>query len=474
MFKSIFSKYFTAVALVIACTFFMLAGVQAFVAGRYWLSDKRELLTENASTISLFLSENAVKGPANTYFLPDSLSPTLHHLSTLADGHVLVTDTEYKVLLCSDLPNCSHINQVLSSEVFASSSTDSFFVVGRLNGLYDHNQYTVGVPLSKNGMVMGYVLVSSSAKNMQRYIMDNLQVSLLSGVAVLMLMFIVLYIITYRQVKPLRQMAAATRQFSRGDFSARVRVKGRDEVAELAGALNNMAVSLSSEEEAHRSFVANVSHELKTPMTTISGFIDGILDGTIPPEKHHHYLRIVSDEVKRLSRLVRSMLNLSRIDSGQLKLHPVSFDLTETLCASLLSFEQEIERKQLQIEGLDTCEPQTVNADFDLLQQVVYNLLENAVKFTNEGGTLSFGIVRESGRVICSIRNTGDGIPSTELPHIFERFYKSDRSRSLDKNGTGLGLFLVKTIVNLHGGEITVQSTPGEFCEFTFWLPDIR
>lgn len=474
MFKSIFSKYFTAVALVIACTFFMLAGVQAFVAGRYWLSDKRELLTENASTISLFLSENAVKGPANTYFLPDSLSPTLHHLSTLADGHVLVTDTEYKVLLCSDLPNCSHINKVLPTEVFASSPNDSFFIVGRLNGLYDHNQYTVGVPLSKNGMVMGYVLVSSSAKNMQRYIMDNLQVSLLSGVAVLMLMFIVLYIITYRQVKPLRQMAAATRQFSRGDFSARVRVKGRDEVAELAGALNNMAVSLSSEEEAHRSFVANVSHELKTPMTTISGFIDGILDGTIPPEKHHHYLRIVSDEVKRLSRLVRSMLNLSRIDSGQLKLHPVSFDLTETLCASLLSFEQEIERKQLQIEGLDSCEPQTVNADFDLLQQVVYNLLENAVKFTNDGGRLSFGIVRESGRVICSIRNTGDGIPSTELPHIFERFYKSDRSRSLDKNGTGLGLFLVKTIVNLHGGEITVQSTPGEFCEFTFWLPDIR
>jgi signal transduction histidine kinase len=235
-----------------------------------------------------------------------------------------------------------------------------------------------------------------------------------------------------------------------------------------------MAVSLSSEEEARRSFVANVSHELKTPMTTISGFVDGILDGTIPPEKHAHYLQIVSGEVKRLSRLVRSMLDLSRIDSGQLKLHPVSFDFTQAVCASLLSFEQQIEQKQLTVEGLEDCEPQTVCGDFDLLQQVVYNLLENAVKFTNEGGTLSVRLYRETGRTFLSIRNTGEGIPSTELPHIFERFYKSDRSRSLDKSGTGLGLYLVKTIVNLHGGEITVQSVPHEYCEFVFWLPDCR
>ena len=475
MFKSIFLKYFSAVALILSFTFVLLTAVQAFVAGRYWISEKKELLTENAVTVSEFLSDNALQGPSNTYFLPNTLSPTLHHFGSLADGHVLVIDKNFNILLCSDSADCPHVGHkitLLSEQAFQNGSV---FTVGRLGGIYEQNQYTAGVPLlSQNNSVMGYVLVSASAKAMQQYITDNLKVALISGVAVLMLVFIVLYVITYRQVKPLRQMAAATRQFSRGDFSARIRVKGRDEVAELATALNNMAVSLSSEEDARRSFVANVSHELKTPMTTISGFVDGILDGTIPPEKREHYLHIVSDEVKRLSRLVRSMLDLSRIDSGQLKLHPVSFDLTQTVCATLLSFEQRIEQKRLTVEGLEDCTPQTVCADFDLLQQVVYNLLENAVKFTNEGGTLSVHLHHEAGRTFLGIRNTGEGIPSTELPHIFERFYKSDRSRSLDKSGTGLGLFLVKTIVNLHGGEITVQSVPHEYCEFVFWLPDCR
>ncbi len=473
MFKSIFLKYFLAVALIISFAFVMLTAVQAFVAGRYWISEKKELLTENAVTVSVFLSDNAMQGPSNTYFLPNTLSPTLHHFGSLADGHVLVTDKDLRILLCSDSADCFHVGRKITTLSESSFQSGSAFAVGRLGGMYDQNQYTAGVPLlSKNETVMGYVLVSASAKAMQQYIVDNLRVSLISGVAVLTLVFIVLYILTYRQVKPLRQMAAATRQFSRGDFSARIRVKGRDEVAELATALNNMAVSLSSEEDARRSFVANVSHELKTPMTTISGFVDGILDGTIPPEKHSHYLHIVSDEVKRLSRLVRSMLDLSRIDSGQLKLHPVSFDLTQTVCASLLSFEQQIEQKGLTIAGLEDCEPQMVCADFDLVQQVVYNLLENAVKFTNEGGILAVRLYHESGRTFLSIRNTGEGIPSTELPHIFERFYKSDRSRSLDKSGTGLGLFLVKTIINLHGGEITVQSVPYEYCEFVCWLPD--
>ncbi len=474
MFKSIFLKYFTAVALIISSTLLLLTAAQAFVAGRYWISEKRELLTENAHTVGRFLEDNAVPGPMNTYFLPDTLSPTLGHLASVAEGNVLVTDSDFRVLLCSDQNSCSHIGKTLPEPSQTALQSGDLFVVGRLGGLYDANQYTAGVPLKKQNTVMGYVLVSAPTHAMQEYITDNLRVSLLSGVAVLMVMFVVLYLLTYRMVRPLRQMAVATRQFSRGDFSVRVRVRGQDEVAQLANALNSMAVSLSSEEEMRRSFIANVSHELKTPMTTIAGFIDGILDGTIPPEKHAYYLQIVSDEVKRLSRLVRSMLDLSRIDSGQLQLHPVNFDLTESVCTVLLSFEQQIEKKNLTIEGLDECEPRQVNGDYDLLRQAVYNLLENAVKFTNENGTITVRMTHKGGRTFCTIRNTGDGIPSTELSHIFERFYKSDRSRGLDKTGTGLGLYLVKSIINLHNGEITVRSVEGNYCEFTFWIPDGR
>ncbi len=472
MFKSVFSKYFSAVALIISCTFLLLTAAQALLAARYWFTDKQELLTENASTVADFLSDNAMEGPQNTYFLPENLSAPLRHLAVVADGSVLVTDAQFRILLCSDNQSCVHRNKLLPLSSQATLSEGTFFTVGRLGGLYDTNQYTAGVPLKKNDAVMGYVLVSSPSSDMQKYIRDNLQVSLLSGLAVLIVMFVVLYVMTYRLARPLRQMAAATRQFSKGDFSYRVRVKGQDEVAQLANALNGMAISLSSEEDAHRSFVANVSHELKTPMTTISGFIDGILDGTIPPEKHRHYLSIVSGEVKRLSRLVRAMLNLSRIDSGQLKLHPVNFDLTETVCTGLLTFEQQIEKKHLSITGLEDCPSYSVNGDYDLIQQAVYNLVENAVKFTDEGGNVCITLTHENGHTLCTIRNTGDGIPATELPHIFERFYKSDRSRSLDTTGTGLGLYLVKSILTLHGGEITVRSVEGEYCAFTFSLPD--
>ena len=176
--------------------------------------------------------------------------------------------------------------------------------------------------------------------------------------------------------------------------------------------------------------------------------------------------------MKRLSRLVKSMLDLSRIDNGELHLKPVAYDLTEQACTVLLSFEQRIEDKDIRVEGLEDCPRIDVTGDFDLLGQVIYNLVDNAVKFIDVGGTLSVRIERRDGRVYCAVRNTGAGIPAQEMPHIFERFYKSDRSRSLDKNGMGLGLYIVKTVINLHHGEIVVRSVEGEYTEFEFWLPD--
>ena len=196
-----------------------------------------------------------------------------------------------------------------------------------------------------------------------------------------------------------------------------------------------------------------------------------MLDGTVPREKQAHYMRIVSDEVKRLSRMVRSMLDLSRIDSGELKMNTRRLDLTEAMCSVLVASEQRIEQKRLTVTGIEDCQRMEVEGDYDLLSQVLYNLLDNAIKFTNERGQIDIRLYRAGERVYTAIRNTGDGIPASEMPQIFERFYKSDRSRSLDKNGVGLGLYIVQTVVRLHGGEITVRSVEGEFTEFCFWLP---
>ena len=457
--------------MLISLAFILTAAVQLVFARRYWIEEKRIVLQEQAQNVSAFITENAVEMPSGDYYIPETLSPALMHLAGAVDGNVLVTDNDFRIVFCSH-DACPHRGKLLADAVKSGLKQGDFFEVSRLGGLYEDGQYTAGMVLKTGrGDTLGYVLVSSSAEALGDFVLDNLRTYALSGVAVLIVAFVVLYIITYRLVRPLRQMAAITRRFSQGDFSGRVKVRGGDEVAELANALNGMAVSLSSLEDMRRSFVANVSHELKTPMTTISGFVDGILDGTVPREKRAEYLHIVSEETKRLSRLVGVMLNLSRIDSGQLRINPVSFDLTATVCEVLLSFEQRIDNKHLSIEGLDRCEPQTVYADYDLLQQVVYNLLDNAVKFTEEGGTIALSVSRVADKTVCTIRNTGAGIPAAEMPHIFERFYKSDRSRGLDKSGTGLGLYIVKTVIDLHGGEITVRSVEGDYCEFAFQLP---
>ena len=273
-------------------------------------------------------------------------------------------------------------------------------------------------------------------------------------------------------------MSAAAKQYATGDFSKRIAIKhlnlkifGKDETDDLVQAFNSMAQALATLEISRRSFVANVSHELKTPMTTIGGFIDGILDGTIDKEKEAQYLKIVSDEVKRLSRLVTGMLNMSKLEAGELDIKPAKFDISEMLFRTLLGFEQILDSKHIEIRGLNEFEANPVTADKDMINQVVYNLIDNAVKFTPEGGYIEISSKHDVEKVIVRIRNSGRGIPSEEIDKIFERFYKVDKSRSYDVKGAGMGLYLCKTIVELHGGQIEARSEAGEYAEFIFRLP---
>ena len=199
--------------------------------------------------------------------------------------------------------------------------------------------------------------------------------------------------------------------------------------------------------------------------------LDGILDGTIEPEKEAQYLKIVSDEVKRLSRLVTGMLNMSKIEAGELDLKPTNFDISEMIFHTLLSFEQMIDNKHIEIRGLDSFKSNMITADKDMINQVVYNLVDNAVKFTPDGGYIDVSSKSDAEKVIIKIRNSGRGIPSDEIDKIFERFYKIDKSRSYDIKGAGMGLYIVKTIIELHGGQIAARSEEGLYTEFIFQLP---
>ncbi len=473
MFRSVFSKYFAILAVLLLSAMTALGLVQTIYFKDYWIDDKREQLEEYTVQMAAHAADVMVRSfeDPNTYVITtQSIQPVIDLLADAMDTQVLITDTAGNIVISSaDAPLAlPRVPRETMTQI-----GEAYFAVGTMNGLFSSMQYTASAPIcAEEGQPIGYVITASSADALMSYLAETVKAYAMSAVVVLIVLFIVIYALSYRLVKPLRDMAVATRRFAEGDFSYRVTVRGKDEVAELASALNSMATSLSATDNMSRTFIANVSHELKTPMTTISGFIDGILDGTIPQDRQTYYLRIVSDEVKRLSRLVRSMLELSRIDDGTVALKPVAFDLTEAACSALLSFEKRIDAKRVNITGLSECERTMVTADYDLVGQVVYNLLDNAVKFVNEGGEIGVNIYREQGRVYLSIRNSGAGLSPEEMPRVFERFYKTDRSRSLDKTGVGLGLYIVKTVINLHHGEIFVRSVQGEYCEFVFWLPD--
>ena len=277
-------------------------------------------------------------------------------------------------------------------------------------------------------------------------------------------------VLTNRMTTPLRRISDAAKKFGGGDFSARVPVEGDDELAQLAETFNTMAGSLEKIDQSRRSFMGNIAHELRTPMTTIKGFIDGMLDGTIPPENQNHYLGIVSQEVGRLTRLIKNMLDITKLEAGEYKVNATTYDIWESITSVVFGAEQRLEANNIQISGFAPTKT-LVLADQDLVYQVIYNLVDNAIKFCNVGGEIRFSVTQSKGAVTVGVRNTGAGIAPEALPYVFDRFYKEDKSRGLNTTGSGLGLHICKVLINLSGGKIWVDSKEGEYCEFLFTLP---
>lgn len=281
---------------------------------------------------------------------------------------------------------------------------------------------------------------------------------------------VLIYIFSLRLTQPLKAMKNAARTMASGEFKNRLTVTSQDEIGELANSFNYMAGALESLEEMRRGFIANVSHELRTPMTSIRGFIEGILDGTIPPEREHYYLTIVRDEIHRLNRLVNDLLDLARMESGEMKLTMRNFDVNELIRRCIIRFEQMLVDKKLEINVEFEQPHQMAYADTDAVERVVINLLHNAIKFTPSEGKIDLQTYTHKGKIYISIADTGKGITKEDLDHIWDRFYKSDKSRGMDKTGTGLGLSIVKSLINEQGEEIWVESEPEKGTRFVFTL----
>ena len=402
--------------------------------------------------------------------------PDFQQLATFAaivsDVHFMICDTEGHVLLTTDQTlegKVITMPESMSREILekgASARRDS------LGGLYESRRFVVGVPAvnPETQEVVGEVYGVSTTSSLDSMWQGFIGLFFMTAFVVLMISFMASSITTMRQVQPIREMVQATRRYAEGDFDIRMNDYGRDdEIGELAASFNAMAESLQQTERQRREFIANISHELKTPMTTIAGYTDGILDGTIPPEREKQYLQIISDESRRLSRMVRRMLDVSQLQAIDPLKSGSHFDICESMRRVLISMEKKITDRDLDVDADIPEEPILVLGDNDMITQVIYNLLENATKFARSGSTLYLGVTTIDGKARVTVRNLGDTIPAEELPLLFERFHKSDKSRSEEMDGVGLGLYIVKTILEQHKEKINVTSENG-VTTFTFSL----
>ena len=470
--KSIYLRNFMAVALMVLVCFLILISSFFSICRNYIVSEYRVDMENSARELARVANAMGQTESLSGWSLRMSLSS----ISNATGNHVFVTDKNGVVVNCSDrAPVCEHMGMVIDPEIIkVIDAKGEFDQMSTAAGFYKHNRYVVALPIAGNSAHNpGYVFVSNVIDNILGAWSTFMALAMFISGGVFVSALLVTLIYSKRMARPLDEIAAASGKFARGDFSARVRQveDSSDEMGALIESFNRMADSLETAETHRSEFIANVSHELRTPMTTIAGFADGILDGTIPEDKQDEYLRAIRDETRRLSRLVREMLDSSQAASRSAdKSRHTVFDLTELMLQTLFSFESRAVQKGLDVDPQLPENNIMVKADKDAITRVIYNLLDNAVKFADPDSCITLRVYKDREKAYVSVKDYGQTIPADDLPYIFDRFHKSDRSRSVDKDGVGLGLHLVKTIINNHNEDIVVKSEDG-MTECVFTLP---
>ena len=469
MHKKISLRYFNACALIILLTVFALGTVTTGVFTIRSVQEQDQNMENAANKVASMLRGM----PANyNIFVGTIMSGAIETVKDTISCDVIIVNQWGRIVQSTLVdPATATLPQAAVESVFSGN-------IYRKQGVFIEslgNAYTIGVPiLDDDNSVIGCVFTTARQVRVGSAMKNVVATFVFCGLVVLMFAFVCVYFITKQITRPLNEMALAAQSYAKGDFTRRITVAPEGELGDLARTFNQMADNLDRLETMRRGFIADVSHELRTPMTTISGFIDGILDGTIPPESESKYLILVSEEVKRLSRMVNNLLDVARIQSGEISYQMAPFDLTEVAHRVLLTMEDRMQEEKINLSLHLPEESVYVMGDHDAIHRVIYNLVDNAVKFTPENGEITVGLYRRDGKVFLSVKNTGQGIPEDEAGRIFERFYKTDKSRGENKKGVGLGLYMVKSIIDAHGEDIFISSKEGVYAEFTFTLKEAQ
>ena len=455
--KSIFGKIYFSVVVILIITFITSGIIMTKALTSYVAKNEENSALSSASEISELMK---YRSPENYGLFNRIIQSYANRLDAT-------------VFLCNDT------GMVLLSSGSVSGRVHEFFPVGYLlskkqyervvrgetisengdfDGFFSKSVAIAAVPLVMDGESVGGVFVCREIPDTEKLIGKSRRYFFLSILALLLVSSVIMYVTTKRITMPIKRMKNAAKAFSAGCFEERIGIKGTDEISELAAEFDAMAESLENLENNRRMFIADVSHELRTPMTSVSGFVEGMLDGTIPVESRDKYLKIVLEESKRLTRLVNDLLYVERYKKDETALNKENFDINELIRLVLIGFEQRITEKDLNAEVEFLHETEDVYADRDSIQRVVTNLTDNAIKFAQKGGTLKISTKRSGGFAEISVFNSGSYISPEDRKRVFDRFYKTDKSRGVDKSGVGLGLHIVKSILSENGGSVSVDS----------------
>ncbi len=463
--KTLYLKFVLAYIIFGIFSFVIVATFVPNMTRQQLVREKAEHLYKEASLISNTYATDLYTSETNL----ETVKTQLDFLSVYLDSTIRIINPSGRVVLDSESP--INVEEVVMVEDFDPTVTGgSYYVISNFFNSFESDMLNVIVPITSNFMVRGYVSIHCDMADIEESCNNLQNISFITLLILLLLSLIILIFFTEMVYIPLRRITRATEHYAAGNMHYEVQVDSDDEIGYLAACLNFMANQIASAEDDQKKFVANVSHDFRSPLTSIRGYLEAMIDGTIPSEMYDKYLNIVLNETERLTKLTNGLLTLNNLNTKGMLLDKTDFDINNIIRNTAASFEGTCRRKTLAIELVLTGDELFVNADMGKIQQVLYNLMDNAIKFSHHDSVIKVETSLKKNKLFVSVKDSGIGIPKDDLKLIWDRFYKSDLSRGKDKKGTGLGLSIVKEIISSHDENINVVSTEGVGTEFTFSL----
>ncbi|MCM1287888.1 MAG: cell wall metabolism sensor histidine kinase WalK [Clostridium sp.] len=466
---SLFDRIFLGFLIIFIAAFTLLVFYSTYTTKKALVAEKSEVLTNEAYLIGEQTVTNYILG----IYTLETMQNNLQYYSDRLDASIWIADSKGIIVASAGTDITVEVpgNIFLVDQEFDMTTSQTF--TGDFYGLFNEDVITVTMPIESSGITNGMIFIHSSVAQISSVQSDLFQAIYAPFLVVVIIAFILLALISGKIINPIKKINSVAEEYSTGNFETKMDIKSNDEIGQLASTLEYMASELSKLDEYRREFISNISHDFRSPLTSIKGYIEAIQDGTIPPEKQEKYLDIVLKETQRLTKLTSSLLELNDYDSYGLWLITKDFDVIDLVKSAMNTFEGKCTEKSISLILNNHCENTYVNADKTKIQQVIYNLVDNAIKFTPSGKNIYITLEEKRDKIFVSVKDEGCGIPADSLNKVWVRFYKADASRGRDKQGTGLGLAITREIIKAHNENINVVSTEGVGSEFTFTLTKV-